>query len=136
MQKTIQQKFRISIFCVLFTSFLGCTGNSFQLENTKWRVISITLDSVNALNKTELGAAKIADNLLKTSSLYSEFRNHQAITHFEGKIPDTTDYLISRDTLFYIQEKLRDTEIIIKMTKEELITKSLSGICSHAKRIH
>src|SRR6478609_5315169 len=101
MQKKTYQQFFISSFCFLCISFFGCTDNSIQLENTKWKVVSITLDSINTLNNTELLGAKIADSLLKTSALYSEFKNHQAITQFEGKIPDTTEYLISSDTLFY-----------------------------------
>ena len=128
-------KYQSCIMVLLTTLLINCGVEPIKLKNTKWKAIKVTLDSINSLNKNEALGYHILDSLLKSSSLHSEFYDGYSVTYFDGKIPDTTSYVIKLDTLFFKQNNLRDTEIILKKTDETLITKSMSGLTVYLKRV-
>lgn len=122
---------------ILFSfALINCGSEPIKLVGTKWKTVKVTLDSSNALNNSEIVGFKVLDNLLKSSSLYSEFKDGYVIMHFDGKVADTTTYVLQNDTLFYIQNALRDTNIILKKTEKTLITKSLRGLTAYLEKVN
>ena len=111
---------------------LSCNNNHYQLANTKWLVKTLAIDSTNYLSESE----KIIYSKYDTSiKLHMQLNDTLAFTHADGKVVDTCKYKIIKDTLFFIyNEHARDTAIIIKLTKDSFITRSLSGIIQHSVR--
>jgi len=95
----------------------------------------MTIDSINTLNSLEKYGMEVADSLLKVTEAFQDFGVDKVVTYFEGKVPDTSTYYQNKDTIFYLYNNLRDTHIIVKLTNDNLIIRSLAGINSYASRV-
>lgn len=117
----------VLLFCLLFV--IGCTNNQKILSGTKWRVTGFSIDSINHLSDFEM---KFIVKYTDSPKPYLRFTDSILYTQVEGKIADTSNYLYKSDTLFFYNNYTRDTNIIIKLSNDSLITHSLQGIITFA----
>jgi hypothetical protein len=116
---------------VIAITVTSCTSKEYSLEDTTWDVVSLTLDSTSRLNERE----KEGFNLfITTTKIREHFFNDTCYVSINGEVYDTTKYRINKDTLFFETFPF-DTSIIIKLSKDSLITHSLQGINSRSFRI-
>ena len=117
----------VLLFCLLFV--IGCTNNQKILSGTIWRVTGFSIDSINHLSDFEM---KFIVKYTDSPKPYLRFTDSILYTQVEGKIADTSNYLYKSDTLFFYNNYTRDTNIIIKLSNDSLITHSLQGIITFA----
>ena len=125
----------IFLLCFCSFTFTNCDKKPVKLTGSKWKVIEVSLDSNNTFNRDEIVGFKILDSLLKSRNLYSEYKSDIVITHFDGKVPDTMNYIIKKDTIFNIQKAIKDTEIILEYIDNSIVIKSVGGLTTHLVRI-
>lgn len=129
----IQKKPLCKTVVVIFIFlFFSCKNNQNRLSNTKWLTVKFTVDSNNYLTVREKGVPAEFDTSIK---LYSDFSDTSVFTYVEGKEIDTSSYKVRNDTLFFIHNgSYRDTNIILKLTSDSLITRRLAGSTGYAIR--
>ena len=111
----------LASLCIL----VGCQNPRPELRNTKWLLVEMKLDSTNST----LNIEKVVINTFHDSSkLYSEFKDSLMFAKVEGKEAVTSKYLLRDDTLFFSNNNLSDTNIILKLSKDSLIMRNLQGI--------
>ena len=109
---------------------LSCTSNQKRLANTKWLTTKFTIDSLNYLNDIE---KKVYSDFDPSIKLYLDLSDTLAITYVEGRSIDTSSYQVRDDTLFFIHKiNYRDTSIIVKLSKDCLITQRLAGVKTYS----
>lgn len=126
MRRTTKCLFIISVLILC-----SCKEETKSLSNTKWQVVKFVIEPNNYLNDLE---RQIYSEFDTSVNLYAEFKDSIVLTYVEGKKIDTSAYNIKDDTLFYSQDFRRDTNIILKLTSDSLITWRLNGVSEYAIR--
>ena len=127
-----KRAFIIFSICLLL-AFCTRKSDTLSLRNTKWQTQRFEIDSSNYLTDIEKSAYLSFDTSVK---LFSDYRDSIVYTYVDGKFPDTSNYTIKEDTLFYIhKETYRDTNIIIKLSSDSLILKSLAGVKTYSLKL-
>jgi hypothetical protein len=115
------------IFTLLLIS--SCSDKQINLTNTKWRVKKFSIDERNYLTPLEVQAYNQFNEFSDSLKLYQDFNGSLVLTYVQGGDIDTSNYLIRNDTLFFIDKiNRRDTDIIIKLSNDSLITHRLAGV--------
>ena len=112
----------IFIFIFLF----GCRTHNNELANTKWRLTSISVESINSLSDFEKSLIPKINGSMK---MHSSFTDSVVTIYAEGKVPLICKYKLHKDSLFFINnDNTIDTQLILKLTKTNFIAASMQGI--------
>lgn len=122
--------FRLLIFSTGLT-LLSCR-HEYSLKNIKWRLTKFIVDSSNYLSQFEKNVYTSFDT---STNLVSEFGDSIVLTYVIGRVPDTSNYYLHGDSLFYVQGQRRDTTIIVKLSRDSLVDRRLAGVTAYRRRL-
>ncbi len=125
----MNKKYKIGFFFFIFFA-ISCKAKH-NLKNTEWLTVKFTIDSVNYLSELD---KNVYLNFDTSTKLYAKFLDTIALIYLEGALVDTSNYTIINDTLFFIQGDLRDTSIILKLTRDSFIHQRLAGAKTYSVR--
>lgn len=118
---------------LVFFSLLKCGEKGREIDNTKWRVVKFEIDSVNYITAVE---KNVYFNFKDSTNLEAHFQNGLAYFFVDGVCLDTSSYKLNEDTIFYQKGNLKDTNLILKLSRDSLIEKRLARVISHSIRQH
>lgn len=126
----------MKICWVLILLIFSCSNKQINLRNTKWQLKKLTIDDRNNLKPFEIKAINQYIQYIDTLKMYTEFKDTSVFVYVENSEIDTSSYKIVNDTLFYLhRDNLNDTDIIVKISGDNLIMRSLSGSRTYSVRV-